>query len=275
MKTNHAIGKDTRKGCSSLKLYRRYLSMIIRCKMQYKKSFFLYSLGMFLTSFCMFLSIFFMFQRFPHVKGYTYNEVLLCYSVVLLGFTLAEIFARGFDSFPGLVRRGEFDRVLLRPRSIILQVLGSQFELGRFSRVAQALVIFAYGVATSGVHFTPLKITALVLMLAGGCIFFSGIFLLQAALCFFVLDGIEFINILTYGLNEHGKYPLDIYGKKVLWLLTYIIPFALVQYYPLMYLLGRKTEAWHAFLPLLAVPFMIPCYLFWRFGVRRYKSSGS
>lgn len=64
-----------------------------------------------------------MFQRFHEVKGFTYSEVLICYALVLVEFSLAEMFARGFDSFSGMVRHAEFDRVLVRPRNEVLQVL--------------------------------------------------------------------------------------------------------------------------------------------------------
>jgi len=56
---------------------------------------------------------------------------------------------------------------------------------------------------------------------------------------------------------------------------TIIIPYALVQYYPLQYLLGRTEAVVYIFLPLLAMLFLIPCGLFWRYGVKKYKSSGS
>lgn len=271
MHTDRQLGKKV----GALGLYLRYLSIIVRGKMQYKKSFFMIFVGSFMASFTIFLSVFFMFQRFSHVKGYTFQEVLLCYSIVLMSFSLAEIWARGLEAFPGMVRRGEFDRVLLRPRGLLLQILGTQCDLERFSRVLQALVILIYAVSASRVHWTPLRIATVFFMLAGGCALFSGIFLVQAAMSFFFLEGLEFTNIFTFGLNEHGKYPVDIYGKGVLWILTFLIPFALVQYYPLLYLLGRREEIWYAFLPFVAALFLIPCYLLWRVGVRHYKSSGS
>ena len=73
-------------------------------------------MGQLLVSFSAFFGIYFMFQRFDSVKGYTYSEVLLCFAIVLLQFSLAEMFGRGFDLFDGIVRRGEFDRILVRPR---------------------------------------------------------------------------------------------------------------------------------------------------------------
>ena len=108
----------------SIKLYCRYISINLRSMMQYKTSFFLSMTGQFLVSFNVFLGIFFMFQRFSQVEDFTYRQVLLCYSLVLMEFSLAEMFARGFDAFSGMVRRGEFDRILVRPQGEILQVLG-------------------------------------------------------------------------------------------------------------------------------------------------------
>ena len=83
------------------------------------------------------------------------------------------------------------------------------------------------------------------------------------------------MNIFTDGAREYGKYPMGVYGKRVIQLCTFIIPYALVQYYPLLYLLDKRREPWLAVLPLLAALFLIPSYGFWRFGVRRYQSAGS
>lgn len=260
---------------SALRLYGHYISMIVRSKMQYKKSFFMYTLGNFLVSFNVFAGIFFMFRRFHNVKGFTYSEVLLCYSIVLMAFTLAEMFVRGFDAFPRMVRTGSFDRVLLRPRGIVLQVLGSQFEITRIGRLLQAVVLLAYGVWKSDVRWDGAKVITVVFMIIGGSALFSGFFVIYAALSFFTLEGLEFMNIFTNGLKEHGKYPVGIYGRGLLWILTFLIPFALVQYYPLLYLLDRRSGIGYVFLPLAAMLFLVPCYLLWRYGVRHYKSSGS
>lgn len=259
----------------SLGLYRHYMSINIRSMMQYKISFLLSAVGQFLVSFNVFLGVYFMFQRFSNVKGFTYSQVLLCYSVMLLEFTLAEMYARGFDAFGGMVRTGEFDRILVRPQGEIIQVLGSQFELNRIGRMFQAIVMFICGVIKSGVTWNPAKILTVIFMLVGGVALFTGIFLIYAALCFFTLDGLEFMNVLTDGAKEYGKYPIGVYGKRMLQFTTFIVPYALVQYYPLLFLLGKTKDKMYMFLPLAATLFLFPCYGVWRFGVRHYKSSGS
>ena len=259
----------------SIRLYLHYISMNIRSMMQYKISFFLSAAGQFLISFSVFLGVFFMFQRFSSVEGFSYSEVLLCFSIFALSICLAEIFGRGFDAFSGMVRGGEFDRILVRPRNEILQVLGSKFELTRIGRMLQAVIMFIYGIAKSEVVWDFRKVLTVVFMLVGGTALFMALFIIYAAICFFTLEGLEVMNIFTDGAREFGRYPLGIYGKKVLLFTTFCIPYALVQYEPLLYVIGQRTEPWRMVLPLLAGWILLPALLFWKLGVRHYTSSGS
>ena len=260
---------------SGFHLYMHYVSINVRSMMQYKTSFFLSAMGQFLVSFNVFLGIYFMFQRFENVKGYTYSEVLLCFSIVLLEFSLAEMLARGFDAFSGMVRTGSFDQILCRPRNEILQVLGSKFELTRIGRMFQSVILFVYGVSHCNVTWDLSRVLTVVFMLIGGTAVFSGLFLIYAALCFFTLDGLEVMNIFTDGAKEFGKYPINVYGKKMLLFTMFLVPYALIQYYPLLFILGREKSYLYMILPLIAVLFLLPCFLLWRFGVKHYKSSGS
>lgn len=257
------------------KLYLHYVSIQIRSMMQYKKSFIMNVLGQFLASFNAFAGLHFLFMRFHSIAGYSYSEVLLCFSVTLMEFSLAECVARGFDSFSKIVRQGAFDRIMTRPRNEILQVLGNNFELTRIGRMVQAAIVFVYGISKSGTEWNVDRAMAVLFMLIGGTGVFSGIFLINAALCFFTLEGLEFINIFTDGAREYGQYPIDIYGKRMTRFCTFVIPYALVQLYPLKYLTGRSDNVFYIFLPLAALLFLVPCYALWRFGVRKYKSSGS
>lgn len=257
-----------------MKLYWKYFLIQLKSKMEYKTSFVLTCIGQFLVSFQVFLGVYFMFRRFPSVESFTYQEILLCFGITLMEFSLAECVARGFDLFPVLVRKGEFDRIMVRPRNEILQVLGSRIEFTRIGRMLQAVIMFAYGISASKVAWTVPKALTVAFMLIGGTAVFSGLFLLYASICFFTLDGLEIFNILTDGAKEYGKYPVNIYGKRVLQLCTFVIPYALIQYYPLTYLLDRG-KSWYALLPLAACLFLLPCLAVWKFGVRHYTSCGS
>lgn len=256
-------------------LYKRYLSMLLKSQLQYKASFAMTAVGQFLVSFTTFLSMYFMFTRFHQVDGYSFSQVLLCFSVVLVAFSFTECFARGFDVFPRLIRTGELDRILVRPRGVVFQVLTSTMEFTRFGRFLQAVLVLAYAIPNSGILWTWDKLITLVNMFLGGTAVFAGLFILYAGFSFFTIDGLEFMNIFTDGSREFGKYPLSIYGEGVLKLLTYVIPIALFQYYPFLYLIGHTQNRWMMVLPLVGFLFLLPCYGFFRLGLSRYQSAGS
>ncbi|QHQ60345.1 hypothetical protein Ana3638_05795 [Anaerocolumna sedimenticola] len=258
-----------------MQLYLKYFSIHLKSAVQYKISFLLTAVGQFLVSFNVFLGVYFMFQRFHKVEGFTYSDVLLCFSIVLLEFSLAECFARGFDTFATTIGNGEFDRIMVRPRNEMFQVLGSKIEFTRIGRMFQAIIMFVYGVHNSDVTWSPDKVLTVLFMFVGGTAVFTGIFIIYAAFCFFTIEGLEFMNIFIDGAREYGKYPISIYGKRVLQICTVLVPYALIQYYPLLYLLGKSRNPGYIFLPLLACFFLIPCYLFWKFGIGHYKSTGS
>ncbi|MDR2649723.1 MAG: ABC-2 family transporter protein, partial [Clostridiales bacterium] len=202
-------------------------------------------------------------------------QVILCFAVVLMAFSIAEMLGRGFDLFPRMISNGEFDRALVRPRNVIFQVLASKMDFTRLGKLFQAILVFCYAIPNSGVTWTWDKILTLFLMIICGSLIFFGLFLIYAAFSFFTIEGLEFMNIFTDGGREFGRYPFSVYGKNILRFLTFIIPLALFQYYPLLYLLDREQSALFIFIPLAGLLFLFPSYVFFRIGLRRYKSTGS
>ncbi|RJE91203.1 hypothetical protein D3P07_03835 [Paenibacillus sp. 1011MAR3C5] len=260
-----------------MRLYFKYLSIQLKSQMEYRTSFLLMSVGQFFIPFMVFGGLYFMFQRFGELQGWSFFEVALCFSVIHLAFSLSECFARGFDSFSSLVGRGDFDRLLVRPRSTALQVLGSKFEFTRIGRLLQSVIVLIWSVSNLPQVWSFPKLLTLLLMIANGTMIFTGIFILAATFCFWTIQAIEVANVFTDGGREMAQYPLNIYEKWVTRFFTFIIPFGCVSYLPLMYVLDKREGS--MFLPMLitfgGVLFLIPCLLIWRFGVRHYRSTGS
>ena len=255
-----------------MKLYFHYMALHVKSRMAYRWSFFIECLGQLLLGLNLFLGLVFLTGRFGAVGGYTLRECALCCGTVLMASSLAECFGRGFDRFAYVLSSARFDRLLVQPRPLMLQILCTELRLNMLPRVAEAAVMIVWG--AGAVRWTAGKGSVLLLMILGGAGVFFGLFILYAALCFFTLEGLEVMNIFTDGAREYGRYPFGVYGKGVLWLLTLLVPLALCQHWPLQYLLDRGPWQ-YGLLPLLAPLFLIPCLLAWRTGVRRYRSTGS
>ena len=260
-----------------MKLYFRYISMLLKSETQYKASFAMSVITQFIQPFALFAGIYFLFKRFGNIKGWTLYEVFFCYSVVAICFSIAKCFARGFDKFPGMVKSASFDRVLVRPRGTVLQVLGSGFDIKRIGFFIQGLLVLVIAIINAQISWNFVKIIILINMIIGGSVIFSGVYMLQAAAAFWTIEGLEFANIFTHGIKEHASYPLNIFPKWITFIFTFIIPFGTVTYLPLQYLMGKTDgfAGFYAALPLFGGLFILPCILIWKIGVRKYSSAGS
>src|SRR5262245_46066107 len=107
---------------NSLALYFRYVLISIRAQMQYRVSFLLWNVSNFIGTGIDFLMVWALFDRFGTLKGWTMPQVAVFYGMIHVAFALSESIARGFDVFSRYVQSGDFDRMLLRPRTTVLQI---------------------------------------------------------------------------------------------------------------------------------------------------------
>ncbi|MCW3051894.1 MAG: hypothetical protein JWN14_1064 [Chthonomonadales bacterium] len=259
------------------KLYKHYIGISMRGQMQYRASFLMMVIGNVLTTITEFFGIWALFARFGNLKGWSLPQVALFYGVTHLAFAFTEIFGRGFDTFPNLVKTGDFDRLLLRPRSTILQVIGTEISLMRVGRILQALPILLWGVHATGAIWTPAKALLLVGAIVGGCTLFLGLFILQATMSFWTIEALEIANILTHGGTETGQYPLDIYRPWFRKFFTFVVPLACANILPLNVILNRPNAMplLGSLAPLCGLGFLGLALLAWQQGVRHYHSTGS
>lgn len=258
-----------------MKLYLGLLSLNLKSQMQYKLSFLLTTVGQFVTAFTSFFGLYFIFKGLETVDGFTYGQVLLCFAVVMMAFSLGELMGGGLAVFPTKLGNGEFDRALVRPRSVLLQLLVPNLDFTRLGLLAQAVVTLCVAIPAGEIAWDGVKVLTLALMILSGGTLFFGLFLLKAALSFFTVESTNFMNVFTYGARQFGRYPFSIYGKGVLRFLTFVVPLALMQYYPLLSLLDRGDPLYGLLLPVGALWFLLPCAGVFRLGMRRYHSTGS
>ena len=221
-----------------------------------------------------------LFERFGRLRDWSLAEVALFYGIVNTAFAVSEAFARGFDTFPGMVKSGEFDRVLLRPRSTVLQLAGREFHGIRIGRLLQGLVILLWAASALSVAWTPAKVGLLAAAVVGGACLFSGIFVLQATMAFWTTESLEILNTVTYGGVETAQYPISIYRPWFRKFFTMVIPLACINYFPALAILGRTDPhggpAWLGWAaPAVGIAFLLATLQVWRFGVRHYRSTGS
>lgn len=259
-----------------MKLYRKYLSIHVKSTFQYRTSFLFDIISSALITISSLFGILLLFQRFDTVGGYTKDVILITYSMIHCGFASAEMMFRGFDQFDHLVRTGELDRLLIRPRSIFLQVLGYKIEFNKLGRVVFGFGLLIYSLISSSIVWTAMRVITVILMYIGSIVIFAGMFLIYSGVSIFTVEGLEVMNVITNGGKHLCEYPIDVYSGVFRKFFTYILPLACINYIPLQYLLGYESATlFNALSPLISFAFFALCYLFFRWAITKYKSTGS
>ena len=264
----------------AMRLYARYAGISMRSQMQYRASFVMETIGQFVALGTEFIGILVLFGRFDTLEGWSLSEVAFLYGLVHLGFEFADTFCRGFDSFGITVRLGDFDRLLLRPRSTALQLAGQEIVLRRLGRLVLALGVIIWATAALDVDWTAAKAALTVLTVLCGAALFAGLMILHATLAFWTTETLEMTNIVTFGGVETTQFPLSIYRPWFRGIFTFVFPLGAVSYFPALAILGRPdplgSPLWFQYsAPLIGFLFLLICLRVWEFGVRRYMSTGS
>lgn len=264
-----------------IELYLRFIVMQIRAQLQYKANVVIDIATYLGVTAVEFLALLMYFGVFPTLLGWHIGEVALLAAIMSFCFGLAEMFGAGIDNFSETIKRGEFDRVLLRPIGTFTQIIGSDFRLRRLGRMTQGAIGFVVALHfLPTLHWTLWKVLVLLLSVVSGSIIFVSILLLGATLCFLTVETTELVNIFTYGAREMLSYPLTVYNQLLQRVFLFVIPAAFGSFVPACYILEKPLPfdlspnvAFAA--PLAALLFAMVAGWVWNFGVHRYQSTGS
>lgn len=258
-----------------VKIYIQNMLLQLKSQLEYKTSFiltFISQIGVFFTYYFIIIAL---FQKFNNINGFTMYEVLLCFSIINFGFSFNETFFRGIDKFENFIINGSLDRLLVRPRGILFQVICSEMYFVKVSRMLQSIIIFYIAIIHLEINWNLINIILIIVMFISSVVLFFGLFLLMASYCFITVHGLEVKNVLTDGGKHMSQYPIGIFKKGFVFVFSFIIPYASVNYYPLLYLLGRSNNVLYLFSPLLVIIYLIPCIYLFNLGLKHYSSTGS
>lgn len=272
--------RDRPRGAFSM--YWRFALTSIQAQMQYKMSFFLSTLGQFLATGIEVAGVWALFTRFGSLQNWRLEEVCLFYGVVNVAFAISDALATGFDRFgTAYIRTGGFDRILVRPRGIVLQLLGHELALRRVGRLIQGLLVLSWALVALEADINALGVVYVVLVIACGACLFLGLFVFQATLSFWSVESLEIMNAMTYGGVQTAQYPISIYEEWFRSFFIFIVPVASIAYFPLLIVLGKVDPLGSPYFvqlisPIAGIVFLGVAIAVFRFvGVRHYASTGS
>lgn len=261
-------------------VYRRIIAARIRSQLAYRTSFAFDVAAQVIGQSIELVVILVVFTQVSSLGGFERAEVLLMYGLAATAFGLADLAVGQVEELSEFIRTGELDVLLLRPLGTLAQLLSADVALKRVGRVAAGLAVLVYALAGAGIDWTPVRVLLAVTAPLVGALILAAIWVAANTVSFWLVDGREVANSVTYGSNFSTSYPITVYGPWLRRILCFAVPSAFVAYFPALGLLGRPDPLglpeflqWSS--PLVALVTVGATALIWRTGVRRYQGTGS
>lgn len=262
--------------------YFKSLGMVIQTQLQYRFGLLMDVLSTAMFSVTEMGGLILILGQIGSLAGWNLWELILLYSIAEAAFGWMDMIFSGFDPdyFAPQVRSGDFDKLLLRPYPITLQIMSSRFELRRFGRIFTGMILFFVAASQVAIVWTVWKVLFVVMVLISQVMLFGSLFIFGSTVTFWTIERVEMMNIVTYGGREVISYPMDIFPRWMRRIYIFVIPFIFFNYYPGLYLLGKPDPlglpAVSPFLaPFIGVVFLFLTLKFWKFGVNHYQSTGT
>ena len=252
----------------------------IKSRMEYRLDFILRVVMALVWNLASLLFIWVVLARFRSMAGWSLEEVFFIYTLRLVAHGCYCLLFHNVQALSWYVRWGDFDRVLLRPLNPLLQLIIWQYDPAGIGDLGLGLICFLVANRLLELHWTPLAVAFLLLVVMGGCLIELSLFLLVNSLAFWITEvqGLTWI-VITFSDN-FALYPLNIYNALLQFLLTFLVPVGFMSYYPATAFLNRTgdtlfTPAFAYLTPLVGLALFAIAYAFWQRGVNRYQSTGS
>ena len=260
-----------------LRLYIRYIRLDFRIYRQYR--------SYLVTSFIQYgtytiISVVFwqaVFFNVTAIGNWDVSKLVMLSGMMFVGFGLY-IHFWGFYNLPGKIRQGDLDLYLSKPINPVAAIIFSEINAGAaisemttgLTVVASAAIYYRIPIilANLATGLGLLVLGDLVLVLMQGTISCSAFWLGKTG----IIQGMRDL------LDDFERFPITLLPSGLRFLLTYIIPMALVSTYPTLIIVGdieALQTLWIAIIELaLLLLWAVAFSKAWHAGIQRYSSLG-
>jgi ABC-2 type transport system permease protein len=212
-----------------------------------------------------------------HLAGWNYSEILVLlgtywiYQSLIYGVAVIYNLRR----LPFKIWYGDLDLYLLKPVNSQFFVSAREIWFPIFLNLIPSSILIYQGMSSLNLSFNVLTTISFLITTFSGILIVYAIWFMVVSLTFFI-DKVDNLPYLPQSIIDHvTNYPVDVFGSKASFILTWFIPLAFVTSVPARVLLGQLNAVYALWGVLLAGLFLYFSHKFWNFGLKHYTSASS
>lgn len=260
-----------------IRLYRVFVVQFLKFLVQSKADFLIGFLGFFLTQASGIAIIYLVFQQIPTLSDWTLSQLIFIYGFAQIPRGLDHLFTDNIWMVAWqLIVNGKFDRYMLRPMNLFLQVIFEKLQPDALGELLVGIILLGMSLSKGIVIIDGMHIALFFVSIVAGAVIYTAVKLLFASFAFWMkISGP--VLYTAYQMADFAKYPTEIYAKGVRFIITWVIPFAFVAYLPASYFLKPQVSPWSTIGVecIIAVAAFGIAYTVFILGTRAYESCGN
>ncbi len=258
-----------------LRLYFRLIFLQIRTHMEYRLDFWIGIGGIALRQAGALIFIWALFSTIPAIVGWSLWEVALLYALVTIPQGFSALFLEGSWRLRLIINQGQFDQILTRPVSPLLQLITQTSSIHGLGSAALGFIVLLLTLNQLDLAWDFGHVIYLVLILLSSTILTGAINLMTNCIGFWDPSADGSFPFLMSSLSEFARYPITTYPPVFQTLFTWVLPLAMTSYYPGLLLLVRPEVSLLSYLaPFSGWIVAGIAILIWRWSMQHYQGVG-
>lgn len=264
-----------------IKLFFTFFKLNLKAQMEYRINFIMSIFQISILQLGNLGLIWVVLDSFQALREWTFGEIAFLVGLRLLSHGLFTLFLPEINwGLSNYIVRGEFDKFLLKPVNPLFLLITNGIVLSGITDFSSGIVILWIATKSLGLNWTFINLLLLLIVVFSGLLIELSAYLATSSVAFWVTN-LQTLNFITFQFHEqYILYPVSIYGKPIQYFLTFIIPFAFINFYPSAYFLNKPSSLlFHPYFvyltPIVALISFGVAYFIWKRGILAYQSTGS
>ncbi|HUS52136.1 MAG TPA: ABC-2 family transporter protein, partial [Candidatus Bathyarchaeia archaeon] len=233
-----------------------------------------FTLGKIVRFLFFFAFIFVVIRSTNFLAGYNSHQVIFFFLVFNIVDLSTQFLFRAVYGFRPLVVRGEFDFYLVKPLPSFFRPLFAWADVLDLVVLVPLWIFSFYFVFRYGLVSQPIHLVYFLILYLASLIIGFAFHLFVASVCVLTTE-IDHMILVYRDLINMARFPTDIYPQGVRWVLTFVIPVALMITIPAKALLGLVSFWGTAAVLVASLVLALASLRFWKFALTRYSSASS
>lgn len=213
------------------------------------------------------------FTKTNGYPGWTLNQIILFQGILLLWSGIKDTaFGDVRTNVETMVRRGEFDRLLLKPYPPIGIILSGGFYYYGAGSIIAGIIVTAYAFQRLNLSVGLPQMGLFLLFIVSGIVFYMAVTVLYCTIAVMIVFTSRIGEIMEKILR-FSQYPVEIFPMVTRMVLLTFVPMAVWVYFPAQALLNRLDEKALISVAASFVLFWLSVKL-WDLCLKKYTSAG-